>query len=206
MPAYYIHDAKFVPNCFNMILVLVWSIVPDEKLTIQTTYVNKTWNEKKINEIFENSGADLNLKLIQTHGRNGMETVKTFHLKGIRQAEIKFSSFGNFLVIYNQENQVGKLFKATNIYKCFDDIINDNYLLDFHIHNREFGKINKIVFDQRDKYVAFASKINIVIYSITDIANTHQCREKFRSYTLDEKYRSIIDINFDSKMPPKLQS
>ena len=30
MPAYYIHDAKFVPNSINVILALVWSVIPDE--------------------------------------------------------------------------------------------------------------------------------------------------------------------------------
>lgn len=58
MPAYYIHDAKFVPNHFNLILVLVWNIIPDQskEILIQTTYINKTWDEKSVEDIFENSG------------------------------------------------------------------------------------------------------------------------------------------------------
>ena len=78
-----------------------------------------------------------------------METIKTFHLEDVRYAEIKFSTSGKFLILFDYVKQIGKLFKSTNIFQCFDDIINDNYLIDFHIKEKgiEFGKIYKIIYD-----------------------------------------------------------
>ena len=80
-PGYYYYNSRFVPHthsCSNKyIIVLAWHIVPTGKnKNVQTTKIDKTYNEVPFEDLYDNKGKDMILKLMKPLKTGVFETTK----------------------------------------------------------------------------------------------------------------------------------
>ena len=70
---------------------------------------------------------------------------------------IEFSKTGDFFAIYIENTKKLNVYESSDIHKCFDNIDKDIKVFEFSLEKKNFGKLNRIVFDKNDKYVAVRS-------------------------------------------------
>ena len=77
-PAYYYADAKFVPNNSNYILSTSWHIIPENAdVQVQTTWINKTYESDKFQDLWDTKGKNIILNLLKPQKSNTFEQVKS---------------------------------------------------------------------------------------------------------------------------------
>ena len=76
IPAYYIYDAKFVPNKKNYIVTLTWHILPKQFTSnVQTTCLNGTIIDSTFQDLNKKAGKDIIIALQRADGRRGFEMI-----------------------------------------------------------------------------------------------------------------------------------
>lgn len=65
-PGYYYYDSKFVPSNTDYVVSTSWHIIPPGKnKQVQTTLLNKTYQDDPFEDLYTTKGKDMILKLIK---------------------------------------------------------------------------------------------------------------------------------------------
>ena len=125
LPAYYLHDSKFVPHYRGYVVTTGYHIIPKKQMyqeNVQTTYIDQRVQMQAFNEIFSNTGDSLILNLMKVNGRTGLEKIKEIVIRNSKSSIIQFSRSGKFFGLFINENKNFEVYDATDIDRCFKEI------------------------------------------------------------------------------------
>ena len=137
------------------------------------------------------------LMLLQPMKNHVFKTIQETQMK-MKYSIIEFSKDGSLFGIYNYKTKTVKVYDSNDINQCFEAIKRDEYLWKFTISEETFEKVERIIFDLRNKYIAMVSDSQIVIY---ELVKGNVSNEPFQRYTIDESYEKIFDCIIDSHKP-----
>ena len=80
-PAFYQESAKIVPQHPDLIVSTAFHIIPYAYTsTVQTTYMDNTFDERDYEDIYENQGKSILLRVLQENGRFGFKKLREIQL------------------------------------------------------------------------------------------------------------------------------
>ena len=123
LPGFYQETAKIVPHSPDHVVATAFHITPRSySTTVQTTYLDQTFEEQGYEDIYENFGLSILIRLSQENGRFGFIRKRQIKLEGIRKCLIKFSKSGKYFAIMLQKENILNIFSSKNLNKMFDKI------------------------------------------------------------------------------------
>jgi len=122
-PAFYQEHGKIVPNQTDYVVSTAFHIIPKAyTATVQTTYLDGQYDECNFDELCENVGKSIIIRLTKSCGRHGFHTLREVQLEQVRKCLIQFSTTGKFFGIFLQQDNILNIFSSRNLTKLFDDI------------------------------------------------------------------------------------
>ena len=138
-----------MPHMPDHIVATAFHIIPKSYTsTIQTTYLDQTFDEQGYEDLYENMGQSILIRLAQENGRFGFIMKRQVQLDGIRKCLIKFSKSGRYFAIMLQSENILNIFSSKNLNKMFDKIETQSAKLHLKIRNPDkFGLTKRVLFD-----------------------------------------------------------
>ena len=157
---FYYHCSKFVPNQGDLVLTLCWHITPEgNNKVVQTTKYDRTFFEKPYESLYEEAGKDIIFVIMRPLKTKVFQKVKEIQLEGVIHCIVEFSKDGSLLGIYDEKNKSMSVYNSSNIIECLDLIERKKHIFKLRISDDDKEEpIERIIFDQRDKYLALISK------------------------------------------------
>tara|TARA_B110000285_G_scaffold234774_1_gene312952 strand:+ start:1163 stop:1471 length:309 start_codon:yes stop_codon:yes gene_type:complete len=99
---------------------------------VQSTYINKKYENDKFQDLWDTKGKNIILSLLKPLESNTFEQVKSIQLK-FKRCFFEFSESGKYLAMFDQEMKIVYIFDSSDILKCIQDIETDEYLMSYRI-------------------------------------------------------------------------
>ena len=102
-PVFYQDSSKIVPHDPGHIVSAGFHITPQGSQSIvQTTYIDKTFDEQNFDDIYNNTGKNIIIRLLKAQGRFGFQQLREVKLEKVKKCQIKFSESGKYFCILLQ--------------------------------------------------------------------------------------------------------
>ena len=84
IPAYYYHDARFVPSNIKYVVLMAFHIIPKKEIdNVQTTFMDQRVENNSFEDLCEKTGKNLILSLNKVNGRAGLDLVDQIIMEGV---------------------------------------------------------------------------------------------------------------------------